>query len=226
MADATFAGFPPEAFAFFEGLESDNSKTYWTANAPVWAASVKGPMEALLASLEGGPEAFNLFRMNRDLRFSKDKSPYKTMLGAVADEGGVVRYLHLSARGLLAATGTYLMAKDQLERYRKAVDDDRAGADLEGIVADVTQAGLQVGAGGENVLTTAPRGYPRDHPRIELLRWKGAIASAETDDPAVVGSAAAPEWVEGIWRVADPLNRWLGEHVGESTLPPPPDGRR
>src|SRR5918911_4238310 len=107
-----FAGWPVEAVEFYEGLQADNSKAYWTAHKAVFDADVQAPMAALLAELadEFGPG--RIARPYRDVRFSKDKSPYKTGIYAVLEDGG---YVHFSANGLTAATGYYMMAPDQLD---------------------------------------------------------------------------------------------------------------
>ena len=120
----SFQGWPEEALDFYEGLEADNSKTYWTAHKAVYEAMVLGPMTELLDELAPGFGEPKIFRPYRDVRFSKDKSPYKTHIGALVGDG----YVQLSAAGLAAGSGMYGMAPDQLDRYRTAVADDQAGA--------------------------------------------------------------------------------------------------
>jgi uncharacterized protein (TIGR02453 family) len=221
-----FTGFPPEALAFFAGLEADNSKTYWETRKATWEATVREPMEAFLADLAAEFGPFRPFRPYRDVRFSKDKSPYKTQFGAASDRTGGIFYVHLAASGLFAASGMYMMAPDQLERFRTAVDHDRHGPALRGIVDDLTAAGVAVGPGGEPPLKTAPRGYAKDHPRIELLRWKGAAASREFGAPPWLHTPEAVAKVATFWRAAAPLTAWLAAHVGPSREPPRGPGRR
>ncbi len=122
-----FRGWPDEAVEFFEGLQADNTKTYWTAHKPVYEASVYAPMAGLLAELadEFGPG--RIARPYRDVRFSADKSPYKTGIYAILEDGG---YVNFSANGLTAAIGYYMMAPDQLDRYRSAVAAEKTGSDL------------------------------------------------------------------------------------------------
>lgn len=205
--------------AFYAGLEADNTKAYWTARAEAYERDVRAPVAALLASLPHGP--WHVFRPHRDVRFSNDKSPYKTMHGAVSEtEGGAIHYLHVSADGLLAAVGMYAMQRDQLARFRAAVADEVAGPPLERVVARLRRADVVVGTGQGEPLSTAPRGYDRDHPRIELLRWKGCVASTEFDDPAVLGSSRLRDELVAFWRRCDPLRTWLEEHVGPSTEAP------
>lgn len=219
----TFRGFPPEAIAFYEGLEADNSKAYWQANREVYETAVRGPMERLLASLDEEFGPFHVFRPHRDVRFSKDKSPYKLHTGAVGErEGGAIYYVQLSAAGLMAASGYYQLASDQLERFRAAVADERSGPEVARIVADLEQAGYAIGAHSE--LKTAPRGYPKDHPRIGLLRRKGLVMSRSWPVAGWLHTAKACARVRDVWVAAGPLDDWLDAHVGPSTLAP--DERR
>jgi len=113
----SFRGFPAEALEFYRRLEEDNSKSFWQANKATFESAVKAPMSALCDDLaEFGP--FHLFRPYNDLRFAKDRPPYKTAQGAYGErEGGSGYYVQLSSDGLLAAAGYYAMAKDQLERF-------------------------------------------------------------------------------------------------------------
>jgi uncharacterized protein (TIGR02453 family) len=214
----TFKGFPPEALDFWAGLEADNSKAYWTAHKDVYEQAVREPMEALVEACAEFGE-FKIFRPYRDVRFSKDKSPYKTHMGAVTEgEGGSVYYVHLSATGLFAASGYYVMASDQLERYRAAVVDDTTGAEVDGLVRALETAGYEVGA--HDTLKTAPRGYPKDHPRAPLLRRKGLIAGKAFPPARWLHTKAARDRVVKVWTDAAPLCAWLDKHVGPSSEPP------
>ena len=165
-----------------------------------------------------------VFRQQRDLRFTRDKSPYKTrtygvLQGVPGAAAGL--YAQLSARGLYAGTGYHELARDQLERFRAAVADDVTGPTLAAAAAAAENAGLELA--GES-LRTAPRGYPRDHPRIDLLRRRQLIAGRALPGTGGIGRDAALGHVAGTWRAAAPLNGWLNEHVGASTIPP--QGRR
>src|SRR6187397_1705331 len=103
----TFLGWKAEALEFFEGLEADNSKAYWQAHRDDYDELVRAPMEELLAELEPGWGEGRIFRPYRDVRFSRDKSPYKTNIAATVSEGG---YISFSADGLGVGTGYYMMA--------------------------------------------------------------------------------------------------------------------
>lgn len=227
MNAATFRGFPPEALDFFVELEANNERAWWHANAARFDSAVKEPMRALLNQLDDRYGPFRVFRMNRDVRFSKDKSPYKTAHAALSEtEGGSLHYVQVSANGIFLGAGIYHGARDQVERFRRAVDDEHAGPALENAIATVRSAGLQVTSGMEEPLKTAPRGYPKDHPRIELLRWKGCIASKELGTPKWIHTKLAASRIADTWTKAAPLVTWLDDHVGPSQLPPDDAGRR
>ena len=132
-----FAGFPPAVFAWFEGLEADNSREYVERTRDVLDGPVRGQMELLLDALAGDEfgQQIKLFRQHRDLRFSRDKSPYKTRTYGLVSSPEQGYYAELSARGLYAGTGFYRPEREQLARFRDAVLDDATGAELEALVA-------------------------------------------------------------------------------------------
>jgi uncharacterized protein (TIGR02453 family) len=206
-----FRGWPAEALEFYDGLEADNSRTYWTAHKDIYERDVRGPMVELLAELEPEFGEGRIYRPHRDVRFSPDKSPYKAAIGASLAYGG---YIQLSARGLAAGSGMHLLAPDQQERYRRAVADDVSGTLLQAVADNLRRRGIELA--GHDRLKTAPRGYPRDHPRVELLRYKGMIAWRQWPVAAWLGTAAAKRRVVEFLRAATPLNEWLAGHVGPS----------
>jgi len=203
-----FTGWPVEAIEFFEGLEDDNSRTYWQAHKDTYAQFVKGPMEALLAELEDDFGPGRIFRPNRDVRFSNDKSPYKLNCAAQLTGG----YVSVSADELFAGSGLYMPMPEQLKRLRAAIDADRTGRELEAIVAALRKAKYDVGA--HETLKTAPRGYPKDHPRIELLQLKGIVMSKAWPVGGWLGTKKAKDRVVATLDAARPLNAWIAEHVG------------
>ena len=204
-----FGGWSAEALEFFEGLEADNSKTYWTAHKDVYEREVREPMLGLVDLLAPEFGAGKLFRPYRDVRFSKDKSPYKTAIAAAVGDLG---YVQLSANGLACGSGMHQMAADQLGRYRAAVAAEASGRSLEAAIAAVVAAGP--GVESRDQLTTAPRGYPKDHPRIALLRYKGIVCWQAWPVARWLGTAAAADKVVAFLRATRPLNEWLGSHVG------------
>lgn len=208
-----FTGWPIAALEFYAGLEADNSREYWTAHKAVYESAVLGPMEALLAELQPEFGDAKLFRPYRDIRFSPDKTPYKTAIGATLSSGG---YVHLSADALAVASGYHLMAPDQLQRYRAAVARDVTGEELERIVGALEADGLTVV--GEEPLKTAPRGFAKDHPRIALLRNRGLIVWQEWPAEPWLATAQAKDRIADVLRRARPLHDWLRDRVGPSEL--------
>ena len=207
----TFQGWTDAILDFFEGLEADNSKTYWQAHKKVYDEQVRAPMQELLADLTDEFGEPKIFRSNRDIRFSADKTPYKTQIGATLAGHG---YVQLSANGLAVASGTYAFASDQLARYRRAVALDLPGEALAKVVNDARSAGLTITAA--STLTTAPKGYPKDHPRIELLRMKGLVTWKQWPVEPWLATAKAKDKVVSVLRASVPLARWLDVHVGSS----------
>jgi len=216
-----FNGFPPEALTFYAGLEADNSRSYWLANRATYDRAVKGVMAELAEALGDRFTPVHVFRPNRDVRFSNDKSPYKTQCGAVHErDGGAMNYVQVSATGLMVATGFYQLAKDQLERMRAAIADDITGPRFVAAVETVQQHRLEISTGLEPPLKRAPRGVDPGHPRVTWLRWKGAIAVKTFGAPRWIHTAKAAGRILEAWDAAEPLNTWLERHVGPSRLQP------
>ena len=215
-----FEGFGPDIGTWFLGLENDNSREYFAAGRDFFEESIRGQMEALLTELSDrfGGEV-KMFRQNRDIRFSPDKSPYKTNTYGVVYGSGIAAqglYASISARGLVAGSGYHMMARDQLDRYRDGVADPASGPELVKLVARAEKAGLQVW--GES-LATAPRGFPKDHERIELLRRKSLSLGTTLELGRGISRAVGLQFVAKTWRSAAPVTGWLDQHVGASALP-------
>jgi len=204
-----FKGWPAEALEFYEGLEADNSKSYWQAHKSTYDDCVLAPMQALLAELESEFGAGKIFRPYRDVRFSKDKSPYKTHIGALLAGGG---YVQLSSDGLAAGSGRWHLDPEELSRYRDAVAEDKSGERLSAIVGELHGTGVELAS--HDSLKTVPRGYPKEHPRGDLLRRKGIAAWRQWPVAAWLGTAKAKDRVVEFYRAAAPLNDWLAKHVG------------
>ena len=188
-------------------MEADNSKVYWQDHKATYEQQVRGPMEELLAELadEFGPG--KLFRPYRDVRFSADKTPYKTNCAATIGRG----YVSFSADGLSVGGGLYMPDAATLQRYRTAVDRDKSGGQLAEIVAALHKAGYQTMA--HEVLKTVPRGFDKDHPRIDLLRHKGIAMMKSWPVGAWLGTAKAKDRVVSTLRAGVPLNDWLTRYV-------------
>ena len=210
---STFTGFGEDFPHFFDGLEADNSKAYWTDHREVYEQQVRGPLVALLADLAPEFGAGKVFRPYRDVRFSTDKSPYKTQAAGHCHgrDGHSSLYLHVSAEGLFVAGGYWRMERDQVARYRAAVDDGTTGQALAQVVRALERGGWS--RSGDQ-LSRAPRGHPPDHPRIDLLRHKGLAMSRELAAEPWLFDAGAVQVVAEHWRALAPLNRWLHRHVG------------
>jgi uncharacterized protein (TIGR02453 family) len=219
-----FRGFPSATFDWFEGLERDNSRAYFNATREVYERDVRGALEAMFdeLSLEFGGE-FKLFRQQRDVRFSPDKSPYKTYQGAIAGPAaGIGYYVQLSGEGLTVGGGFHTHSPAQTDRFRSAVDDAKAGADL----VTITNALLRAGYALEGAaLKTRPKGFDAEHPRIELLRRKELMAIKRVGTPSWLGRPAALEHIRKAWLDVKPLNEWIAEQVGPAEERPRP-GRR
>jgi len=208
-----FAGWPEAALDFYEDLEHDNSKAFWTAHKDTYTTQVLGPMTELVEELGADFGDFKVFRPYRDVRFSADKTPYKTHIGAMIGTG----YVQLSAKGLAAGNGMYQLAPDQLERYRQSVAHDLTGNELQRRLDAIAGEGIDVH--GHDALKTAPRGYPADHPRVELLKYKGLIAWQEWPVEPWLSTPAAKDRIRDFLTATQPLTDWLDSHVGPSTVP-------
>jgi uncharacterized protein (TIGR02453 family) len=211
-----FGGWADEALAFYEGLEADNSKSYWASHKAVYDSAVLTPMADLVEEVAAelrpvlGSTETKIFRPYRDIRFSADKTPYKTHIGAVI---GGRAYVQFSADGLGTGAGMWHLEADQLARYRAAVADDASGERLVKIVAAIEKDGHEVH--GHGSLKSAPRGYPAGHPRIALLRHKGLTSWQHWTPGPWLATAQAKERVLAFQLASVPLIDWLVEHVGE-----------
>jgi len=206
----SFAGFPEEALLFYEGLEADNTKAYWTDHKSVYDRAVKAPLDALLADLAPEFGTAKVFRPYRDVRFSKDKTPYKTHAAAVVEGDGSL-YLQLGADGLFVGGGYWHTSSDQVQRLRAAVDDDRSGGRLVEVLDGL--AGWEIT--GER-LRRLPRPFSPDHPRADLLLHKGLAAGLRFEPAEWLHEPECRERVATAWRQVLPLNAWLASHVGPS----------
>lgn len=213
----TFSGFPPEAFRFYAQLAEDgnNSRAWFDEHRDTYETCVRLPMEELLAAAADEFGDGHAFRPNRDVRFSTDKRPYKDHAGAVIGwrdgTDSVSYYVQISADGMLVASGYHELSRDQLARYRRAVDDGRTGGALVRAVRAVETSGLRL---NPSTLTRAPRGMSADHPRIELLRRTSLTTERSWPVRRWMSTAAAYDRVAEVWRDGAPINRWLQRHVG------------
>jgi uncharacterized protein (TIGR02453 family) len=205
-----FTGFPVAALDFFDDLEVDNTKSFWEKHKHVYEDSVKAPMTALCDALGKEFGDAKIFRPYRDVRFAKDKTPYKTHQGAfvrVADATGW--YVEVSPRGVRTGGGFYHAEAPRLAALREAIAHDTYGAELEKIVRGLERKKFTIGG---DVLKTTPRGYDKDHPRIDLLRHKSIIASRVIGFEPVIHTAKLLDLVRKDWRATRPLVEWAERH--------------
>ncbi|MFC7490754.1 MULTISPECIES: DUF2461 domain-containing protein [unclassified Knoellia] len=219
-AGADVPGIPLDAVEFYRELEQSNSREWWAANKLRYAVSVQEPMAHLgdvLTEEFGEPK---LFRPHRDVRFSKDKSPYKNHQGLfVPTASRMGWYVQVGADGLRTGGGFYASESDQVARYRASVADDVAGRQLVRLVDGLSDNGFDIGG---DVLATRPRGIPADHPRIELLRHRTLTAARDHGTPDWLESDEVVERVRADWVALRPLIEWCEQYVGASEKP----GRR
>jgi uncharacterized protein (TIGR02453 family) len=216
-----FTGFPDEGLVFYEGLEADNTKTFWTAHKAEYDAHVRAPMLALLEELSGEFGTAKVFRPYRDVRFSHDKTPYKTHQGAVVTpegRGAGAFYVQISADGLLVSGGSWRLESDQVGRYRRAVADAVQGSRLDEEVARLRAAGWTIEG---DRLVRVPAGYAADAERLELLKHKALHATRHwTPDEDWLHTPAVVDRVRAAWRDLGTLTAWLADNVGATTKEP------
>ncbi len=210
MASGDFRGWPEDFQRFFIGLELDNSKQYFEANRKTYEESVKAPMLALISSLEADFGEGKVFRINRDIRFSKDKSPYKTNIAGTVGMGHKGGYLSLDARGFMVATGRYEMSPEDIAKFRKKVAAEATGEQLAGIVKKLRKSGYELG--GEE-LKRVPSPWQQDHPRAELLRRKSLYVYKNFGLQPWLGSTACRKQVVKVLNDAQPLNGWFAKNL-------------
>ena len=202
----TFAGFPEVALDFYDDLEMDNTKSFWTAHKHVYEASVRAPMQQLVDALEPQFGPGKVFRPYRDVRFAKDKTPYKTHQGgfcAVGESSGW--YVQVDARGAHVSAGTYASSGQARTAFREAVDSPR-GAQLERLLDDLLGAGWT--REGEQ-LKTRPRGCDPEHPRLALIRHTSLWVSRDYGFDPVVHAGELLERVRTDWEECRRFVEWM-----------------
>jgi uncharacterized protein (TIGR02453 family) len=223
MTTATFAGMPDEGLAFLEDLEDRNTKAFFDANRAVFTTQVQAPFAALVeaaaARLRGSVPGIGqpkVFRIYRDLRFSKDKTPYKTSMSAsvpsrVRDDGdrtGVDTgyYVNVGPAGLYVASGLYHPSREDLARVRAAIADPGTGPELEAILGRAAGTGLEPWL---DPLQRMPRDWPADHPRAGLLKARSLVLNRQHDRAPWLTTAELLDHLLAGWKAMVPFNRWL-----------------
>jgi uncharacterized protein (TIGR02453 family) len=220
-----FQGFADAKGTFFKRLAKKNEREWFQAHKVEFEEGWNAPMKLLLADVREAIDAKyehcdlaepKVFRIFRDVRFSKDKSPYKTHIGGfipLERKGKKVTdlpmalYFHVGADETFGAAGHYMMEPESLERFRAAVADDKRGKELEKILATLAKKGFE--ADSHERLKRVPKGFPADHPRAEMLKRKGLTVSFP---PLPAGLLAKPKlvaWLAEGCKTAAPLVEWL-----------------
>ena len=203
----SFTGFPVAALDFYDDLEMDNTKSFWEAHRQVYQDAVAAPMRALVAALEPEFGPAKVFRPYRDVRFAKDKTPYKTHQGAFVAAGPRTGwYVEISARGTRVGAGFYEADGPTLAAIRDAMADERTGTALDRLLKRLEKGGFEVGG---DQLKTSPRGYDTDHPRIHLLRRKQLFVGRSYGFEPDAIDAGLVDRVREDWRALKPLVTWL-----------------
>lgn len=206
----SFSGFPVAALDFYDDLEVDNTRSFWEANKQVYLDAVRSPMVELAKALEPEFGEAKVFRPHRDVRFSKDKTPYKTHQGAfvaVAPHTGY--YVQISAQGLFTAGGFYHADPAQLSAYRDAVAG-RAGAALAREVRALDEAEFSIDG---DRLVRVPRGFDRDHARADLLRHRTLTVSRDHGFADAIHTGGLLDLVRDDWSTLRPLVTWLSKRL-------------
>jgi len=223
-----FAGFPDQQGRFFRALAKNQNREWFLAHKHEyeqgWAAPMRVLLEEVLTKVArtfpehelGDPKVFRIFR---DVRFARDKSPYKTHVAGYLPlarterrlPGPVVLYLHLGTDTYVGA-GHWMMDPAQLERYRAALLDERRGAELERILAKLAKSGFTVGS--HHSLKKVPRGVDPEHPRAELLKRKGLVVEFPGFSRGMIVSRVLVDWLVKQTKAAAPLVEWLARATG------------
>jgi len=204
---AEFSGFPSQALDFYDDLEVDNTRTFWEKHKGTYDYSVKRPMVALCSALAEEFGDAKIFRPYRDVRFAKDKTPYKTAQGAFVEVGPATGwYVEVSARGIRTGAGFYDASGPRIAHIREAIDDDRRGNDLAQMIKKLEANGWVIGG---HVLKTAPRGYDLSHPRLNLLRHKSLTIGHDYGFEPIIHTSALLEAVRDDWRTLRPFVEWV-----------------
>lgn len=224
-----FKGFPKEMLGFFEDLKKNNTKAWFIENKKVYEEYVKRPSEKFvmamgerLIHISPGIMAIpkvnqSLFRLNRDTRFSKDKTPYKTNLGIWFWAGKRKRmecsgfYFHVGDGKLMLGAGIHCFTPERLKRYREAVVDKNHGPLLTKAVNQVSKKGYIIGV---KHYKRVPRDYDANHERAQFLLHNGLTAMIEEMIPKEFNSSSIVDYAFSHFKNMLPLHQWLIRAIG------------
>jgi uncharacterized protein (TIGR02453 family) len=223
-----FRGFDRDAMQFWHELASQMSRDWFAANKQRYQSVWVEPMLALLREIARGlaptykPRALaepGVLRIYRDLRFARDKSPYKTHIAgiirlkgaAIAEAGIAVLYLHLGLDEEYVGVGCYQFDERRVARWRRAVVGSPGRALLQ-IIASLRRKGYD--AGPYEQYARVPRGFAPDHPRAELLKYKGLICGFPAIPAGLLHKPELARWLLGHAKATAPLVIWLRRTLG------------
>jgi uncharacterized protein (TIGR02453 family) len=229
MAQRGFPGFPPEALKFFAALARNNRREWFQPRKEQFDAQVKQPMRELVAALNGelrrfAPEYVTdpehaIYRIYRDTRFSKDKTPYKDHIGASfwrrGDKVGAGFYVQVSKNEVGLGGGIYMPEPATLLSLRAHLAQNHE--ELRKLLRGAAFRRLFVELQGE-ALARVPKGYPNDHPAADLLRMKQLYVYVQL--PAE--SATSPEFFTAVvrhFRAMAPLLEFLNRPLARKYPP-------
>jgi uncharacterized protein (TIGR02453 family) len=218
-----FTGFPKEAIDFLAELENNNDREWFGWNKTRYRQSVETPandfvsvMTSKMRPLIGGPVKGKIFRIYRDVRFSRDKTPYNPLIKiafAQTDKQGrkgcssPMYFFRLHKDSLALGAGVYQFNDSRaLQNYRKQVADDDRGSKLEKILNKFRKDGLWI---NETHYKRVPAGFEKNHPREQLLRHKGLYAFIETPVPNQLSTPKAVDFCLKQYKALGPLYNWL-----------------
>jgi uncharacterized protein (TIGR02453 family) len=224
----TFTGFPESGLSFLKSLSQHNDRDWFEAHRAVWDEQIVPAMLAWCGDLAerlrdvmprivfvpriGG----SLYRLNRDTRFSKDKSPYKTHTAAILWEGGDKHdapglYLHVDPGEVIFGGGIWMFEENRLDRYRKLLLHEESAKRLEKALAQARRAGLKVEA--PEKLVRPPRGFEPESSRAELAKYKGLTVGKRLKIGGWLYSREALERSETAARAYAPLHAWMRDEL-------------
>jgi uncharacterized protein (TIGR02453 family) len=222
---ARFEGFADASAKFFKALARKNDREWFLAHKSEFEEGWNAPMKLLLSdvrdAIDGAYPHLDLaepkvFRIFRDVRFSKDKSPYKTHIGgfiplarqgAKATDLPMALYFHVGAKETFGAAGHYMMEPDSLERFRSAVADEKRGAELDKLIARLSKKGFAPDS--HERLKRVPKGFDPDHPRADLLKRKGLVVGFPAVPAGLIAKPTLTRWLAEACKTAAPLVEWL-----------------
>jgi uncharacterized protein (TIGR02453 family) len=224
-----FNGFPPECVDFLKGISENNNREWFGEHRNDYVRYCAEPafrfIEALGSALSEHVKNLvyepktdrSLFRLYKDTRFTKDKSPYKTHLGILfwrdifpAKHENPGFYVHMERENLILATGSWFLIPSVLEEYRASLLDKKEGKEFLDILARFKKE--QVEIVGENPLKKFPKGFSKDHPLAEYAKYRGVYANySEFGLPDVVFSKEFVDYALAFFLKTIPLFNWLGK---------------